>query len=155
MGSLIGYLKSFLDDEREEGSTDTLKIITSIQRSLRKLFRTKPNSEKEVQDKLEDLFNAQQLKFKREQEHIPYSSKTYIPDFTFEDISGVVEVKFCNSQDNEKEFIAEINDDIKAYSTRYKNLIFVVYDSGGFIRDQEKFKQDIQTNSVFVEIVKH
>ncbi|PIZ48255.1 hypothetical protein CO180_03365 [candidate division WWE3 bacterium CG_4_9_14_3_um_filter_41_6] len=155
LGSLIGYLKADIEEEKEEGSSDTLKIITGIQRTLRKLFRTKPNSEKAVQEKLEDLFNGQQLNFKREQEHIPYSSKTYIPDFTFEDINGVVEVKFCNNIEREKELIAEINDDIQAYSTRYKNLIFVIYDGGGFIRDEEKFKQDIESKSVVVEIVKH
>ncbi len=155
LGSLIGYLKAFVDEEKEEGSSDTLKIITGIQRTLRKLFRAKPNSEKEVQDKLEDLFNSQQLNFRREQEHIPYSSKTYIPDFTFEDINGVVEVKFCNNAEREKGLIAEINDDIQAYSTRYKNLIFVIYDVGGFIRDAEKFKQNIASKNVVIEIVKH
>lgn len=155
LGSLIGYLDSELDEEKERGSTDTIKIITGIQRTLRKFFRDKPTSEKEIQDKLEDLFNAQQLTFKREQEHISYSSKTYIPDFTFDDFGCVVEGKFCNSLTREKELIGEINDDIQAYSTRYKNLIFVIYDAGGFIRDEEKFKQNIESKSVVVELVKH
>ena len=53
LGSLIGYLKANIEEEKEEGSADTLKIITGIQRSLRKLFRTKPVSEKEVQEKIE------------------------------------------------------------------------------------------------------
>lgn len=154
LGSLIGFLKADVEEEKEEGSADTLKIITGIQRSLRKFFRIKPTSEKEIQDKLEDLFNAQQLSFRREQEHISYSSKTYIPDFTFDDINCAVEGKFCNSDRREKEMIAEINDDIQAYSTRYKNLIFVVYDMG-FIRDEEKFKQDIESKSVVIEIIKN
>jgi len=82
------------------------------------------------------------LNFKREQEHISYSSKTYIPDFTFDSINCAVEGKFCDSDRREKEMIAEINDDIQAYSTKYKNLIFVVYDTG-FIRDEPKFKQTL------------
>jgi hypothetical protein len=155
LGSLIGYLEAEIEEDKEEGSMDTLKIITGIQRTFRKLFRAKPTSEKDVQDKLEDLFNAQQLKFRREQERISYSSKTYIPDFTFDDISCVVEGKFCNSEDREKELIGEINDDIQAYSTKYKNLIFVIYDAGGFIRDGEKFRQNIESKSVVIEIVKH
>lgn len=154
LGSLIGYLKADIEEEKEEGSSDTLKIITGIQRPLRKLFRTKPTSEKEVRDKLEDLFNAQQLTFRREQAHIPYSSKTYIPDFTFDGINCAVEGKFCDSDKREKEMIAEINDDIQAYSTKYKNLIFVIYDMG-FIRDEEKFKQNIESKSVVIEIIKH
>lgn len=155
LGSLIGYLEAEIEEDKEEGSADTLKIITGIQRTLRKLFRTKPSSEKEVLDKLEDLFNAGQLKFRREQENISYSNKTYIPDFTFEEISCVVEGKFCNSKTREKEIIAEINDDIQAYSTRYKNLIFVIYDAGGFIRLEEEFKQGIESDSVVIEIIKH
>lgn len=153
LGSLIGFLDSEIDEAKEEGSADTLKIITGIQRTLRKFFRTKPASEKEVQDKLEDLFNAQELTFRREQEHIAYSSKTYIPDFTFDDINCVVEGKFCDSERREKEMIGEINDDIQAYSTKYKNLIFVIYDLG-FIRDEAKFKQDIESKSVAIEIIK-
>ncbi len=153
LGSLIGYLDSEIDEAKEEGSADTLKIITGIQRTLRKFFRTKPTSEKEVQDKLEDLFNAQELTFRREQEHIPYSSKTYIPDFTFDDINCVVEGKFCDSDRREKGMIAEINDDIRAYSTKYNNLIFAIYDLG-FIRDESKFKQDIESKSVVIEIIK-
>jgi len=155
LGSLIGYLDAETEEDKEEGSVDTLKIITGIQRTLRKLFRTKPTSEKDVRDKLEDLFNAQQLKFRREQEHVSYSNKTYIPDFTFNEISCIVEVKFCNSTTKEKELIGEINDDIQAYSTRYKNLIFVIYDTGGFIRDEERFRQNIESSSVVIEIIKH
>lgn len=155
LGSLIGYLDADVEEEKEEGSADTLKIIIGVQRTLRKLFRTKPLNENEVLDKLEDLFNASQLKFRREQENIPYSNKTYFPDFTFDEINCVVEGKFCNSGTREKEIIAEINDDILAYSTRYKNLIFVIYDVGGFIRDEEKFKQNIESSSVAIEIIKH
>lgn len=154
LGSLIGYLEADIEEDKEKGSTNTLKIITGIQRAFRKLFREKPAKEKDVLDKLEDLFNASQLKFKREQNHISYSSKTYIPDFTFDDINCVVEGKFCNSETREKEMIAEINDDIQAYSTKYKNLIFVIYDTG-FIRDEEKFRQNIESNSVVIEIIKH
>ena len=65
-----------------------------------------------------------------------------------------MEVKFCDSTKREKEMIAEINDDIQPYSTRYKNLIFVIYDMG-FIRDEEKFKEDIESKSVVIEIIKH
>lgn len=55
----------------------------------------------------------------------------------------------------EKEIIAEINDDILAYKTKYPNIIFVVYDSG-FIRDVDKFKEDIEeAEGVVVNVVKH
>lgn len=139
LGSLIGYLISNdTEKEREAGSKEIFSVISHIKKSLRKLFRQKPESEKEVQDKLEDLFIGAELKYRREQVHIPYSSKTYIPDFAFDDISCAVEAKYCNHAKREKELIDEINADIKAYKTRYDNLVFVVYDCG-FIRDADAF----------------
>ena len=55
----------------------------------------------------------------------------------------------------EKELIDEINADIKAYKTRYEKLIFLIYDLG-FIRDVEKFKQDIENQEdIYVEVIKH
>ncbi len=153
LGSLLGYLASEIEEEKEQGSSEVIKLITGIQRAFRKLFHSEPNNEKEVLDKLEDLFNSNQLNFRREQVHIPYSSKTYIPDFTFDEISCIVEGKFCNSDAREKEIIGEVNDDIQAYSTRYKNLIFVIYDCG-FIRDEERFKSNIISASVVIEIIK-
>lgn len=155
LGSLVGYLDSAMPEEKKEGSVEIYKIISGIQRTLRKLFRAKPNSEKDLLDKLEDLFNASQNKFRREQDHIAYSCKTYIPDFTFEEINCVVEGKLCNTPRREKELVAEINDDVKAYATRYENLIFVVYDTGGYLRDEERFRRDIASENVILEIIKH
>ena len=52
--------------------------------------------------------------------------------------------------------IDEINADIPAYKTRYKNLLFVVYDMG-CIRDISSFVGDIESNNknVSVIVVKH
>lgn len=55
-----------------------------------------------------------------------------------------------------KKIIAEINDDIVAYKTAYSNLIFVVYDSGGVIRNSDEFKGSIEKQeSVVVKVIKH
>ena len=137
-------------------SSEIIKIISLIENKLRKLIRDPPKNEIEVQDKIESLFIGAGLdgQYTREIEHMPYSSKSYIPDFLFEKIKTVVEVKLCKTADKEKNIISEINDDIIAYKTKYPNLIFVVYDLG-IIRDQDKFKNDIMNNEqVQVIIVK-
>lgn len=155
LGSLIGYLTaSDVEKEKEAGSKEIFSVISHIKKNLRKLFRQKPTSEKEVQEKIEDLFIGAELDYQREKVHIPYSSKTYIPDFTFNDISCAVEAKYCNNERREKELIDEINADIKAYRTRYDNLVFVVYDCG-FIRDTDIFIGDIVGDGVLVEVIKH
>lgn len=138
-------------------SNEIVKIISLIDGKLRKLVRAKPEKEKDITDALENLFIGAGLdkEFLREKIRIPYSTKTYIPDFVFERISTTVEDKLCDSEEREKELIAEINDDILAYRTKYRNLIFVVYDLG-VIRDQDQFKESIEAqDNVILLIIKH
>ena len=91
----------------------------------------------------------------RETDSIVYSSKTYTPDFTFRSIDLAVELKLCNRSERGKEIIAEINDDIIAYKTKYRNLIFFVYDCG-HIRDVDRFAQAFEASEgVLVRVIKH
>jgi hypothetical protein len=132
-----------------------MKIINMAGQSLRKVIRTKPESEKEVQDCFESLLVGGDIPYKRETETLEYSSKTYIPDFTVPKINLAIELKLCNRQGREKEIIAEINDDILAYGTRFGNLLFVVYDVG-FVRDVDLFRRAFETNqNVVALVVKH
>jgi len=136
-------------------SSEIIKIIDLAENKLRKTLRDRPKNEKEVQDRFEDLLNAKEVDFLREQEKIVYSSKTYHPDFSFPRINTVVEIKLCDKKEREKEIISEINDDILAYKTKCPNIIFIVYDLG-FIRDTDKFKEDIESmDTVIVKVIKH
>ena len=67
-----------------------------------------------------------------------------------------MEVKFCKTDKKEKELVDEINADIPAYNTKYKNLSFLVYDMG-IIRDSDLFVRDIEKNNprIKVLIIKH
>lgn len=161
-----GILRSGIDLIKRKGienvyepekSAETVKIISLLDSKLRKLIREKPTKERNILDAIENLFIGAGLDkdFSREKIKIPYSSKAYIPDFVFEKISTVVEVKFCDTQKREKEIIGEINDDILAYKTKYANLIFVIYDMS-IIRDQDQFKEGIEEQeNVILRIIKH
>jgi len=139
-------------------SSEIIKIISLVDNKLRKTVRKQPKNESEIRDALENLFIGADMdkEFTREKENLVYSSKTYFPDFTFKRINTVVEAKLCDAPNREKEIIAEINDDILAYKTKYSNLIFVIYDIGS-IRDQELFKGSIEQahEHVIVRIIKH
>lgn len=138
-------------------ASEILKIVSLIENKLRKVIRERPSREKGIQEALESLFIGAGLDkdFTREKEHILYSDKTYVPDFVFHRINTIVEVKLCDSVERGKQIIAEINDDILAYKTKYANLIFVVYDIG-VIRDEDQFKGSIeQHESVIVKVIKH
>jgi hypothetical protein len=163
-----GFLLAALDDLERRGissvydgkdtpaeSSTLVRIITLIERKLRKAVREKPEREKQIQDAFETLLVGADVSHQRETDSIVYSSKTYVPDFSFPPIDLAVELKLCNRPDREKEIIAEINDDIVAYKTRYSNLFFAVYDIG-HIRDVERFCQAFEASEgVIVRVVKH
>lgn len=144
--------------ETEDTSKDVGEAITLIdlaQNRLRKTMRTAPQDEKEVQEKFEDALISVDFKYLREQETITYSSKFYKPDFTFPGIDTALEIKLCNRAGRERDIIAEINDDILAYKSKYPNIIFLVYDVG-HIRDIDRFKADIESHDrVIVLVIKH
>jgi hypothetical protein len=136
-------------------SSDIVKIISLIEHKLRKLIRIQPTKEKEIQDTFENLLVSADIPYGRETESIEYSSKTYIPDFIIKKLDLIVEVKLCNRAEREKEIIAEINDDILAYGTKFGNQIFIVYDNG-YIRDVDLFCNTFENyEGVLVRVVKH
>jgi len=163
-----GFLKAALIDLERRGvaevydgkdtpteSSSLLKIITLAERKLRKAVRERPERERQIQDAFETLLVGADIPHERETDSIIYSSKTYTPDFGFQAINLAVEIKLCNRADREKEMIAEINDDILAYKTKYGNLIFAVYDLG-FIRDIERFCESFEgSEGVIVKVIKH
>lgn len=109
----------------------------------------------DVQDALENLLVGADLPYSREADRIEYSSKTYQPDFTMSKLDLAIDVKLCARPGREKELIAEINDDIFAYGTKYGNLLFVIYDIG-LIRDAERFANSFEEHeNVMVRVVKH
>jgi hypothetical protein len=151
LNSLEAYLRSKLGDteQRVQAIMDLIKV------HLRPSIFSKPEKEREIQNSLETIFHVQSLPYLREKDHIKYSLKTFVPDFSFAPLNLVVEAKLCNREGKEKEIIEEINADILAYKTKYESLIFVVYDLG-FIRDVAQFRSDIEMNpAVYAIVIKH
>jgi hypothetical protein len=150
LNTLAAYLQSKLGTKQQEHE----QIIDLIRANLRPAIYEDPKRERDVQNALETIFRARALDFRREQETVPYGTKRYIPDFTFDRIGLAVEVKLCKDKDREKTIIDEINADIIGYAGRYDRCVFVIYDLG-FIRDEARFSGDIEANpNVHVVIIK-
>jgi hypothetical protein len=136
-----------------EKTNNIIKILKLGESKLRKLIRTDPSTEREIQDKYEDLLTGSEIEYSREFPHIEYSSKQYIPDFSFSEFDLVVELKLCKS--DAKKLIGQLNDDILAYKTKFNNIIFIIYDLGQ-IRDIDSFKSSFEKQeNVFIQIIKH
>jgi hypothetical protein len=152
VSQLVSYLETI--------QKDSFKILTGLEeflfKNLRKNVLKRPVEEKEIQGVIEIMLNSKGYTFKREKVEIQYSSKGFKPDFTFEDLNAVLEVKLCKTDKKEKDIIDEINADIPAYTTKYRNVTFLVYDLG-IIRDSELFARDIEKNNprIKVLIIKH
>lgn len=150
LNSLASYLKGRLGTKDKEHE----RIIDLIEAQLRPSIYKDPQHEREVQDALETIFRVRGLDYRREMDTVPYSTKRYIPDFTFNVIGLAVEVKLCKGSNREKPMIDEINSDIIGYADRYDRVVFVIYDLG-FIRDTAQFRADIEKNpNVHVLIIK-
>lgn len=136
-------------------SSTLIKILSLIDNKLRKLIHETPTKEKSIQDVFENLLITTDIQYERESPSITYSSKKYIPDFSFGKLDLIVEIKLCTNTTTEKALIPQINDDILAYQTKFGNLIFVIYDIGQ-IRDAYKFSHSFENNDkVIIKIVKH
>lgn len=152
INQMVGFL--------EVVQKDSFRILTNLEeylfRNLRKNVMQKPLEEKEVKDVIQIMLNSKGIVFEREKVRISYSSKDFIPDFAFEDLNAVLEVKLCKTDKKEKDIIDEINADIPAYTSRYNNTTFLVYDLG-IIRDIDLFRKDIERNSPRIEVlvIKH
>lgn len=148
-------IESLLDkSDVKKGTNTLLKIIKLVENKLRKVMRDVPKNEKEIQDAFENLLIGAEIDFDREFPVIKYSSKNYIPDFSFSKIDTVLEIKICTLNRKEKALIPEINDDIQAYKSKFTNLIFLIYDTGQ-IRDSEKFSNSIENDNIMIRIIKH
>ncbi len=135
-------------------SSALIRVMNLAGTKLRKVVRATPKIEREVQDAFENLLVGGDIPYSRETDRIEYSSKAYVPDFTLPRLDLAIDIKLCAGPGREKEIIAEINDDILAYRTRYGNLLFVVYDVGQ-IRDVERFTASFeQHENVVVRVVK-
>jgi len=147
-----GQMVSFLEAIQE----NKMKVLTELEeflyKNLRKNIINRPEKEKDIQDVIAIMLNSKGINYQREIVRVSYSAKTFIPDFTFEDLNATLEVKFCKTDQKEKELVDEINADILAYSTKYQNLTFLTYDMG-IIRDTEQFSNDIEKNSPRIKVL--
>ncbi len=136
-------------------SSTIFKLLNLSDRKLRKAIGDKPPTEKEIQDAFESLLIGGDIPYLRETDSVEYSSKTYTPDFTLPKIDLALGIKLCGKAGTEKEIIAEIQDDIIAYETKYGNQMFVIYDCG-FTGDMDLIVRAFEEKpNVVLRVVEH
>ena len=155
----LALLKSHLEVKLGVVDDNISEIRDFIQSRLRSSMHDSPEREVDVQNALEVLLIGRGLEkgqdYDRESGRVKISSKEAIPDFVLLKLSLAVEVKLLKRRERVSEAVDEINADIAAYGKRYRNIIFVVYDTG-FIRDEAEFRRDLENApNVNVLVIKH
>ncbi|NVM29173.1 MAG: hypothetical protein HWN65_10050 [Candidatus Helarchaeota archaeon] len=143
---------------RRQADKNFFKIIKDIKKNYRKMFKKKPTTELDVQDKLEIFLSVKEYGFNREKERVSFSSKSFEPDFTNEKLKAAIEVKFINNKEKIKSSIESMSADITPYSKIFKRILFLVYDIGGNIRDIDEFTKDfIKDGAILIRciVIKH
>lgn len=155
--------KSFLNNKSEiqkkvKNNNPYQDIIQDIVKNFRKIVKTDPQKEKDVQDYLEAFLDVKEYCFLREKETTGHKIKSLIPDFTLQELNIALEVKFVDKPEKIKSIIDEMRADISGYSKIWKSIIFLVYDIGGNIRHVDNYVEDLnQDGDITVRciIIKH
>lgn len=148
-----------LEGQYDFAEAKNIEMKSFFEASLRRAVFSIPQTEKEIQDVVEQLLIGRGFKkgidYDRETGRVKYSGKEFVPDFIFFPADMFIEIKLIKRADQAKSAVEEINADILAFKTRYSRGIFVVYDLG-FLRDVSEFARSIEQNmDVFVCVIKH
>lgn len=154
----LSLLKGILEDHLGLVEDETAALRDFFQARLRSAVHSELQKEVELQNAIETLLIGRGLQkgvdYDREVGRIKVSMKEVVPDFVIPRLSLAIEAKLIKAASRVREIVDEINADIRAYSKRYRSLLFVVYDMG-FIRDELEFKQDLEDpGNVAVVVVK-
>ncbi|MHA1249394.1 MAG: hypothetical protein ACTSRP_05325 [Candidatus Helarchaeota archaeon] len=147
-----------IDRESKQPQAQQFQILSEIEKNFRKCINKEPNSEKDIQDFLESFLHAKGYDFEREKENVNFSEKGFKPDFTFNKLEMVLEIKFIDSKKKKKKIIDEMSADLEPYSKKWKYIFFIVYDKGGYINDIERFTSDFNNNGekiIRCVVIKH
>jgi hypothetical protein len=157
--SNLALLKAYIENKIGLSQDEYLAFRDFIQAKLRSAQLAMPESEKDIQNSLEQLFIGRGyqkgIDYDREVGRVKVSVKEVIPDFIFPKFELAIELKIIKEASRIKVTVDEINADITAYSKKYRRLLFVVYDMG-FIRNEIEYKNGISKDgSIDVVIIKN
>lgn len=164
--TLLGYMQTIteiLENPDELKKIELQKvtffsIMKDIKKNFRKVFYTQPMNEKDVQAGMQSFLAVNNYGFKREKDSVGFSEKGFEPDFTNNELSIAIEIKFLDAKEKVASIIEGMSADITPYAKKWGNILFVVYDRGGNIRDIDEFTKDfIQNKKPLIRcvVIKH
>ncbi len=137
-------------------SNDALDLESALKRALRPSFTAgPPTREKEVQDAVELILIALGTIYTRDTEVAPVGGKSFKPDFILERMDLALEVKLSKPSHGAAAIQEELAADVAAYATKWKRILFVVYDLGAIANPHQFESDNLKKLQAPVIIVKH
>lgn len=155
----VSMLRAVLEGKIGVVEDQTSALRDFFQARLRSAIFRVPELEREIQDAVEQLLIGRGMQkgqdYDREVGRVKVSAKEVVPDLIVPPLSLAIEVKLIKTSGRVREAVDEINADIAAYSIKYRQLLFLVYDLG-CIRDEIEFRHDLEkVGNVDVLVIKH
>lgn len=155
----VCVLRAVLEGKLGVVEDKTAALKDFLRGRLRSAVFQPPEQERDIQDTIEQLLIGRGLQkgqdYDREVGRVKISSKESVPDFVFPPLQAALEVKLIKTLARVREVVDEINADAAAYTRKYRQLIFTVYDLG-HIRDEMEFRHDLEAaGNIDVIVVKH
>ncbi len=133
------------------------KIALILRSALRLIFQTrKPNNERELQDGTEAVLSAAGERLKRESPSLSYSIVRTTPDFSkMQNASQFlfIEMKFLDNRAKLNRIITDITSRITIYRDQGALVLFVIYDTNDFIKNDDVFVADLERHDGIKAIV--
>ncbi len=121
-------------------------ICEQIHRSIPELFKhNQPKNEEDFNDKVNALIMAQGPDYEREHPGIRFAMATAIPDHSFAAHDLVIEAKYIRGDTTPSKVSEGIAADITKYGSKDYQILFVVYDPGRAISNDDRFCRDFSS----------
>jgi hypothetical protein len=129
------------------------RLADAITPAVRKAFaKRRPTNEDEVQTVIDVAQTAARARLERENPTVSFGQVGTRPDFSNDSSSNdlgepelFVEVKLVRSRANVRTVTDEILADIPKYTSRGRKALFLVFDAGDFIADDEAFAAQFES----------
>lgn len=137
-------------------SAGSFDIEGAMVRALRPAFQSAaPTREREVQDAVEVILRAVGVEYSREKESASVGVRGFMPDFVIASEDLAIEIKLATQKHPVGDVQEEIATDVAAYSTKWKRILFIVYDLGVISHPDRMREDNMRKFGVNVLIIKH
>jgi hypothetical protein len=107
----------------------------------------KPTTEPLLQELCDGILKAHDGTLLREFPYLVWSSNLTKPDWSAEDLSLLIELKYVRKKEDIRPIGAAIAEDITKYGDNQRYVLYIIYDPGHLITDEKAFAEPILQRS--------